>query len=153
MKLDYLMTLHATIGERFPIGDGGTGDRIIANVTGGRFEGPRLRGLVQNSGADWVVRDTSGFSRIDVRLVLTTDDGANLYLAYQGLLQYSEATARAMTSGPSSNFGDTYFATHLRFEAGDERYRWLNQILAVGEGRLHPGAVEYRVYALTPAAS
>jgi hypothetical protein len=153
MKLDYLMTLQATIGERFPIGDGGTGDRIIANVTGGSFEGPRLRGRVQNSGADWVVRDSNGFSRIDVRLVLTTDDGANLYLAYQGLLQYSEATARAMTSGPPSDFGDTYFATHLRFEAGDERYRWMNQILAVGEGRLHPGAVEYRIYALVPSTA
>jgi hypothetical protein len=153
MKLEPLMTLHATIGDRFAVGEGGTGDRVVANVTGGRFEGPRLRGRVQNSGADWMLRDANGYGRLDVRLVLTTDDGAHIYTSYQGLLQYSEATVRGITVGPPTEFGDTYFATQLRFEAGDERYRWLNQIVAVGEGRLHPSAVEYRIYAVVPSAS
>jgi hypothetical protein len=152
MKLEPLMTLRATLGDRFPVGDGGTGNRVVANVTGGRFEGERLRGRVQNSGADWVVRDSNGFGRVDVRLVLTTDDGANIYTYYQGLLEYNEPIRRALAGEGDTGFGDAYFATQIRFEAGDERYRWLNQVLAVAEGRLHPGEVEYRVFALVPSA-
>ena len=33
------------------------------------------------------------------------------------------------------------------FETGDERYAWLNSVVAVAEGRVLPNAVEYRVYA------
>ncbi len=36
----------------------------------------------------------------------------------------------------------------LQFETGDERYAWLNNRLAVGEGRLGPSVVTYRVYTL-----
>jgi hypothetical protein len=38
--------------------------------------------------------------------------------------------------------------TQLHFETGDARYSWLNRVLAVGEGRLQPGVVEYRVFEL-----
>lgn len=148
MKLEPLMTLKATIGETMAVGDGGTGTRMVANVTGGEFEGERLRGTVQASGADWVVIGTDGYGRIDVRIVLSTDDGANVYVTYRGLLEYNDAINRAFTAGGSTEFGDAVLMTQLRFETGDERYAWLNHTLAIAEGRLHPGAVEYRVYSM-----
>ncbi len=148
MQLEPLMTLYASIGESMPVGDGGVGNRVVANVTGGHFEGPRLRGSVLQSGADWVIIDASGFGRIDVRLVLATDDGANVYVTYQGLLEYSDAVVRALGSGGSTEFGDTTLLTQIRFETGHPDYAWLNHTLAVAEGRLRPGGVEYRVYRL-----
>jgi hypothetical protein len=36
--------------------------------------------------------------------------------------------------------------TQPRFETGDPRYAWMNSIVAVAEGRVLPGAVEYRVF-------
>lgn len=150
MKLEPLMTLRATIGESMPVGDGGTGDRVVANVSGGSFEGPRLRGRVQASGADWVVNDPAGFGRIDVRIVLSTDDGANVYVSYQGLLEYNEPIRRALAERGETQFGDAVFLTQMRFETGHPDHAWLNHTLAVAEGRLLPGAVEYRVFALAP---
>jgi len=52
----------------------------------------------------------------------------------------------ALGSGGETAFGDTYFMTQPRFETGDERYDWLNRVVAVAEGRVLPNAVEYRVY-------
>ena len=46
MKLDLLFTIRANLGVTSPIGDGGRGTRAIAEVTGGTFEGERLRGEV-----------------------------------------------------------------------------------------------------------
>lgn len=152
MQLEPLMTLHATIGESMPVGDGGAGNRVVANVTGGRFEGPRLRGTVCDSGADWVLIDSAGFGRIDVRIVLATDDGANIYVSYQGLLEYNDATRQAFASGGSTDFGDAVLLTQLRFETGHPDYAWLNHTLGVAEGRLRPGAVEYRVFRLVASA-
>lgn len=149
MKLEPLMTLYATIGEAMPVGDGGTGNRVVANVTGGRFEGPELEGTVYASGADWVVIDSGGFGRIDVRIVLATADGANIYVTYQGLLEYNDAIQQAFASGGGTEFGDAVFMTQIRFETGHPDYHWLNHTLAVGEGRLRPGAVEYRIYRLS----
>ncbi len=34
----------------------------------------------------------------------------------------------------------------LRFETEDERYAWLNSVVAVGQGRVASGAAEYLVY-------
>jgi len=148
MQLDPLMTLRANIGETLEVGDVATGVRRVASITGGDFEGERLRGTVQASGGDWLVVGSDGVGRLDVRVVLTTDDGANLYLNYTGLIEYNDAIVAAFQSGGSTEYGDALLLTQIRFEAGDERYGWLNRCLGVAEGRLLPGAVEYRVYTL-----
>ena len=55
-----------------------------------------------------------------------------------------------MAGGGETNFGDNYFISQLQFETGDERYAWLNNLMAVGEGKLKPNEVTYRVYAVVP---
>ena len=42
-----------------------------------------------------------------------------------------------------------YFYTNPMFQTGDERYAWLNQTLAIGRGKVVPGGVEYRVWAIS----
>ena len=80
---------------------------------------------------------------------MITDDGASIYARYNGLLELNEKVAEAVANGSSTDFGDQYFRTAPRLETGDARYAWLNQSLFVGEGRLQPGAVEYRVNRVT----
>ncbi|MEZ4548861.1 MAG: DUF3237 family protein [Thermodesulfobacteriota bacterium] len=45
-------------------------------------------------------------------------------------------------------FGEAYFMIQPRFETGDPRYAWLNGVVSAGEGRIVPGKVEYKIYAL-----
>ncbi len=58
----------------------------------------------------------------------------------------NDKIAQSLAKGTETDYGDTYFFTQPRFETGDERYAWLNSIVAIGQGRTIPGAVEYRVY-------
>ena len=150
MKLDALFTIRAELVRNELIGDFGRGTRAIAVVSGGSFEGERLKGEVLTPGADWVVIGSQGHAQIDVRLLLKTSDGANIYMVYTGVLEQNEAFQQAAASQSGSEFGDYYFVTQIRFETGDERYQWLNHLAAVGEGRLIPGGVEYRVYGCQP---
>jgi hypothetical protein len=148
MKLEPLMTLHADLKTPLEIGNGPYGARTIFDVTGGTFEGQRLSGKVLTSGADWLLFDADGIGHLDVRITLETQDRAHIYVQYYGVIVMNENVSAAFEQGGSTDYGDTYFMTQPRFETGDSRYKWLNGVMAVAEGCLKPGAVEYRVFEL-----
>jgi hypothetical protein len=148
--LVYEATYRAQIKPPLDIGAGPFGHRMIFEVTEGVVDGERLNGIVGPGGGEWFLAGTDGFGRIDVRLQMTTDDGANIYFQYYGILELNEATMTAIGTGAGTEFEDHYFRTTPRLETGDERYAWVNRALFVAEGRLHPGPiVEYRVHRLT----
>ncbi len=150
MKLTPLFEMQGRIGSSTMIGKGPFGTRVIAEVTGGSFTGERLSGQILTPGADWVLLDSTGAGHIDVRLTLATNDGAHIYMHYTGILEYTDKVREAFANGTSTEFGDSYFVTQPRFETGDERYSWLNHVVAVAEGRLLEGGMLYKVYECAP---
>lgn len=133
LPVEHLFTLEikAATGDAFQIRGGPAGRRFIAGISGGSFEGPKLRGTVAPvTGADWVtVRPDKSF-RLDVRLILVTDDGVPIYMYYGGILIDGQAR-----SAPY-------------FEVSDDKYNWLNNVQAVGVGTVGPDGPTYEVYAL-----
>ncbi len=90
--------------------------------------------------------DATGTARLDVRGTLRTHDGAHIYAQYPGVLVINDKAQEAIGGGSPFDYGDTYFMTQPRFETGDDRYAWLNRVVAVAEGRAGAGFVEYRVF-------
>ncbi|MBG6291264.1 MULTISPECIES: DUF3237 domain-containing protein [Pseudomonas] len=148
MKLEPLMEMNVKASVPLEIGRVPQGQRLISAAGGGTFKGQRLSGEVLPGGGDWILVDGDGGWHLEVRLVLRTDDGARILMQHNGLLVANPKIIHAVSRGDSTEFGDTYFMIQPRFEVGDDRYRWLNHQLAVGEGRLGPGWVEYRLYSL-----
>lgn len=98
------------------------GMRMIVDVEDARWEGVISgRQLGQPSG-DWAVVDSHGALNIDVRTTLETDDGALIYVRYEGRSDYSKAGASPLIIAPL-------------FETNDPRYAWLNTVQAIGKGR------------------
>jgi hypothetical protein len=145
-KLEHIVDFRGDLKDPLSIGAGPFGARQIFDVVGGTFEGPRLKGRVLPSGGDWVLVGADGVGRLDVRSTIQTDDGANIYIQYFGTMHLNDKVMATLASGADTDFGDTYFFTAPRFETGDERYAWLNKIVAIGQGRVLPNAVEYRIF-------
>ena len=146
MKLEFLTDLTATLREnREPVGRGPFGTRTIVSVTGGSFEGPRLKGRILSTGGDWILGDVAGVRRLDVRATLETDDGAFIYAQYYGVSK--EDPNRTRTTW-ETEYGEIYFMSAPRFETGDERYAWLNDLVCVGEGKRVTECVAYRIYSV-----
>jgi hypothetical protein len=145
-RLEYLMTYRADLKDPIDIGAVPSGNRRIFDVTGGSFEGPRLKGRLLPSGGDWLLIGTDGIGRLDVRGTFETEDGAHVYAQYFGVLVLNEAVMGTLTQGRETQYGDTYFMTQPRFETGHPDYTWLNSVVAIAEGRVLPTAVEYRVF-------
>ncbi|HSG89636.1 MAG TPA: DUF3237 domain-containing protein, partial [Pseudomonadales bacterium] len=141
-----LMTYHADLKPPVAVGAGPYGTRQIFEVTGGTFEGERLKGTILTGGGDWLLIDAKGVGHLDVRATFRTHDGAHVYMCYYGTLVVNDEVQKALGAGGETQYGDTEFFTAPRFETGDERYAWLNHVQAVAEGRVVRGAVEYRVY-------
>jgi Protein of unknown function (DUF3237) len=135
LKHQHLMTLTLTVdfAGMLMIGKAPDGLRRIAPVTGGHFSGKRLNGIVLG-GSDWVINRADGVMVIDVRLTLQADVGPVIYLTYQGrFLAPPDAMARFAKGAPLDP-SDYSLAISAKFECGDDRFDWLNNVIAVGTG-------------------
>lgn len=147
MKLQPLMRMRGDLSQPSDVvGNVPLGQRMISEVTGGSFEGDRLRGTLLGPAADWVLLGAGGIGHVDVRITLKTDDDALIYMQYVGKLVFNAAVGAALAQGKGTEFGDAYFMTQPRFETGNPDYAWLNSVVAVAEGRLVENGVEYRVF-------
>jgi hypothetical protein len=117
------MTLRLQTAPTQEPGPGPHGARITFPITGGSFEGERLRGRVLAGGDDWAIRRADGVIELDLRATLETDDGALIHLTFEGVRD-DEAP------------GGAYFRTALHFETASPRYAFLNRLLAVGRGEI-----------------
>ncbi len=122
------------------------GDRRIVAVTGGSFEGPKLRGTVEPGGSDWILARPDGALLLDVRLSLRTDDGALIGMSYRGYRHGPPAVIERLNRGEAVDASEYYFRTVPLFETAAPKYDWLNRIVSVGLGHRPPEGPIYRVF-------
>jgi hypothetical protein len=98
------------------------GGLSIFPVTGGSFEGERLRGQVLAGGGDWVTATSDATFELDLRVTLQTDDNALIHMTFTGVRDDSSRRLRTLP----------------RFETAAPQYAFLNRLLAVGMGEIGP---------------
>ena len=149
LAADYLMTLHAPIA--------GAPQRIDETLTifhsdTGTVDGPRIKGRILAPTADWLRAMPGGTLRVDARMSLRTDDGADIFLQYGGVIAIAPADFARMAAGQTLREDERYFVTAPLFQTGDQRYAWLNRTQAIGKAvALKGGAggfVRYDVFAM-----
>src|SRR5205085_11898599 len=84
MNFRPLMRLRLDTAPIQEIGDTARGPLSIFPVTGGSFEGDRLKGKVLAGGGDWVAKRPDGAYELDLRVTLQTDDGALVHMTFSG---------------------------------------------------------------------
>jgi hypothetical protein len=126
------------------------GERNYWIVSEAELDGPKVKASIAAPGGDWMRVSDDGFWRPDVRVPFQTDDGETILLHYVGLVQQTDAFKRAAEANRATEWEDQYMRLLMRFDAGAERYRWLNASLYVAKGRLlGTGNIEYAVYRVT----
>jgi hypothetical protein len=109
----------------FILGATPVGTRMIAEISGAELAGERVTASMKGlAAADWAVLGDDGLAHFEIRMVLETGDGAQIYLSYTGKADWS--------GGPGS--GPIYAV--VDFETADERYQWLNRIQVVGQAAM-----------------
>jgi hypothetical protein len=135
MNTRLLMMLHVQVAAAQNIGAVPHGTRRTALLTGGHFEGPRLRGTVlPGGGADWLLLRADGVLELDLRATLRTDDGALISMKSFGLRHGPPEVIAAIGRGETVDPASYYFRTTPRFETSHPTYAFLNRLVAVASG-------------------
>src|SRR5258707_6408750 len=101
MNTRLLMTLRMTVAAPLNIGAVPHGTRRTAPLSGGSFEGPRLRRTVLPGGsADRLLLRSDGLLELDLRATLRTDDRPLVSIPSFGLL----SDAAALPNRPAPIF-------------------------------------------------
>lgn len=131
-----ILTIQTDPNGLFMLGKTSVGRRIIQEFLSVRLDGGRVRAtMIGKSGADWLTIDDDNNATIEIRVLLQTDDGAHVFVTLDGRASWPEQ----LGAGP-------IYST-VRFESGDERYLWVNQLRLVSKGAVTEGrAVAHEIY-------
>ena len=119
-QLEFALQLKVTLGEAFGIDNTQHGRRTVIPITGGTFEGPGIKGIIVNGGADYQL-NAEGRTELEAIYCIKTDDGIYIHVRNRGII----ANGKDANGQPSF-----YFRAAPQFEApADSKYGWLNNSL------------------------
>ena len=133
INTEFLFTI-ALEWQVLTLGDTPYGVRRIGHLTGGSFEGPKLKGIVLPGGSTWSLLRRDDVLEIDVRLVLETDDQQHIYVTWKGLRHGPREVIDRVNRGENVDPGLYYFRTTPYFETSSAKYTWLNRICSIATG-------------------
>lgn len=122
-ELEFVVQLKVALGESYSVGETPRGGRNVVPITGGTFEGPKMKGTVISGGADYQLSSKGGRTEIEAIYSIKTDDGVYIHVRNNGIISMGTGENGA----PSF-----YFRTTPKFEAPvDSKYAWLNNAVFV----------------------
>jgi Protein of unknown function (DUF3237) len=135
LEYEFLYSISLSIDKPYDMGQTPYGTRIAYPIKGGTFEGPKMKGTVKAVGEDWLLKVDELTNKLDVRLVLETEDGSLISCHYTGI-------------NHKNPDGTSYWRITPSYETNSLKYNWLNYIVAIGKGSFVSGSVTYEVYAI-----
>ena len=121
-------------------------DRRIGEITGGRFEGERLRGKILSGGSDWQSLRADATTTLNVRLVMETDDNQLIGMTYLGMRHGPKEVMDRIARGEKVSPSEYYMRATPYYETSSEKYGWLNRIVSVAYGHRMAGGAIYQVF-------
>ena len=132
--LETMGVLHVQLGDMVEVGGGPKGPRVVVDVVSIDLQSDKITAsLATNDAADWLtIADDGKLGCLDVRFTLKTNDGAFIFVEYQGR---GDMEAGLIAAAPT-------------FQTGSEKYAWLNNIQAISAGNvnLETGELVYNLY-------
>lgn len=155
--LQHVATLRAYVSpEVISWGSESPGHTVTsALITGGFLEFESGGIIAEIVPPSWPVTETfNGHAHLNVRCRAKTDAG-EISIRYAGILKIDEATAKATKGAPdarSTAVGESRWYTTISFRTSDQKLKWLQDSVFIGQGRVHldegGSAAEYLIYSL-----
>jgi hypothetical protein len=143
LETRWLATMRGSIPQPAVI----SSNLMIFNVLEASIDGPRLKATLRGPSGDWVRIQPNGNWKLDVRLLMETDDGVPIYIHYNGVFRMQAGLMERLASGEAIPGEEMYFRSAPYFEVPEGKYAWLNDILVVGRMRSFGGGnVVYDLY-------
>jgi hypothetical protein len=144
--LEFIFAAHVTVDAPRDLGDIGKGRRRVVPITGGKFAGPDIGGIVLAGGADWQIIRSDGVAELEARYTLQTDDGALIEVRNLARRHGPPEVMAALAAGREVDPINYYFRGATFFETAAPRYAWLGKHIVVCTGHREPSQVKVEFY-------
>lgn len=147
-RLEHVFTYSVAIQPPEVLGPVPDDIRINFYVAEGKVWGPKCQGKLRPVGGDWMSLRRDGVGVLDVRVTIETDDGALLYVTYNGVVDFGADGHAQFLKGEIPDRMAVRAAP--RIATAHPAYAWMNrcQFLAIGDVQPKAGTVTYEVYAV-----
>jgi hypothetical protein len=145
-RLTFAFELRVRVGNPVEVGQVTHGRRRIVPIEGGTIEGPMLNGTVPGGGADWQTIQADGFTELDTRYMIKTDEGDLVYVQNGGIRTAAPDVMKKLLAGEVVDPKLVYFRTQPKFETAALNLQWLAKSLFVGVGERYPNEVVIRFF-------
>lgn len=145
-ELSFAFEVLVEVADPTVIGMLPTGTRRIVEILGGSFEGSDIKGQVVPGGADWQLIQADGFTDIDARYTLETDEGDLIYVSNIGIRHASEEVMARLNAGEVVDQSEIYFRAIPKFETSAPELEWLMRSIFVATGERYPNGVVIRFW-------
>lgn len=145
-ELEFAFEIRVTVAPPIDFGVMDHGRRRVIEITGGTFEGPNIKGRILPGGADWQSIQEDGFSRLDTRYALETDDGKLIYVQNGALRHASPEVMEQLNAGQIVDPDLVYFRTVPIFETSAPELKWLERSVFIGVGERYPEDVRVQFW-------
>jgi hypothetical protein len=125
-ETEYLFYTEVKQQNDILINDAFQNEFLISPTAGGFFKGEKLSGTVECVGAGYTLTRPPDRNDIQMKLLLRTDDGENIFMSSEGTLFLDPALEKRLIAGDSVPAADYYYRFHLTFDTGSSKYGWLN---------------------------
>ena len=138
---EFLLQVRAQIAPAVEVGPSPRGYCRVIPITGGTFEGPKLRGTIL-PGEDRQTFLSDGSLEIVARYALKADDGAVILVTNRGFWHGPPDVGARLAQGEAVDPALYYFRTCARLEApSGGPHAWLNHRIIVGSAAPGSGVV------------
>ena len=149
LQLRHAFRLDVELRPAVEVGPTHAGMRRVIPITGGRFHGERIQGVILPGGADWNVIRPDGITHLWARYEIQADDGAVISVINEGIGRVTPEQMAHIFSCHPAQVQDWYTRTTPKFETAAPQHRWLNEAVFVGDllpPTENPWAVSIEVY-------
>lgn len=122
-KTEHMWDAKVKIAGTLFVGDSKYGTRRMIPITGGSFEGPKVKGVVLPGGEDWQLARPDGDTEMEARYLLKADDGTVIRVTNRALMHFPSKGEK----------GEPYIRSVLEMEApNNSSYAFLNHAIFLG---------------------
>jgi hypothetical protein len=125
---------------------GAQGERRVIPILSGTFTGPDLRGVVVPGGADYQRVHADGFTEVEARYLLETDQGERIDVVNRGMRHAAPDVIAALNAGHAVDPAQVYFRTTPVFDTASPRLRWMVRSIFIATGQRAPAGVRIQCF-------
>jgi len=118
-RVEFVYELIADLDPTMDLGRGPLGRRRMVPITGGLFQGPRIKGKVLPGGADRQLVRADGVRLLNALYELQAEDGAIITVNNRVMVEQRQD-------------GSNYAFSHVDITAPEGPHGWLNHLVFVG---------------------